>query len=45
MDTGGPKRKNRLILKENEWDLVSTFVRTYFGREDKAVAAKSTYNV
>ena len=27
------------------WNLVRTFVRTYFGREDKAVAAKSTYNV
>ena len=27
------------------WDLVMTFVKTYFGREDKAVAAKSTYNV
>ena len=27
------------------WNLVRTFVRTYFGREDKAVAAKSTYDV
>ena len=43
MDTGGPKRKKRWILKEHEWEL--TFVRTYFGREDKAVTAKSTYDV
>ena len=42
MDTGGPKRKKRWM---HECELVRTFVRTYFGREDKAVAAKSTYNV
>ena len=45
MAAGGPQRKKRLILKEHEWDLVRTFVRTYFEREDKAVAAKATYNI
>ena len=45
MDTGGPQRKKRLILQENEWDLVRTFVKTYFEQEDKAVAAKATYDV
>ena len=44
MDTG-PNRKKRLILKEHEWELVRTFVKTYFEREDKAVAAKVTYVV
>ena len=45
MDTEGPKRKKRLILKEHEWELVRTFVKTYFERKDKAVAAKATYVV
>ena len=45
MAAGGPQRKKRLNLKEHEWDLVRTFVRTYFEREDKAVAAKATYNI
>ena len=38
MDTGGPKRKKRLILKEHEWELAKAIVKTYFEREDIAVA-------
>jgi len=45
MDTGGPQRKKRVFLKEHEWGLVRTFVKTYFEREDKAVAAKVTYDL
>ena len=40
MDTGGPKRKKRVVLKELEWELVRTFVKEY-----SAVAAKVTYDV
>ena len=41
METGGPKRKKTLKLQEQDWELVRTFVESYFEQSEKAT--KATY--